>query len=70
MATVAGLALINPLIGALSGAFGAPHDRFAAATTLIVAASGITAFGIGGAFWGLIAGLSVHIVERLVGRRT
>ena len=70
MATVAGLALINPLIGALASAFGPANDRFAAATTLVVAASGITAFGIGGAFWGLVAGLVVHIAELALRGRT
>jgi benzoate membrane transport protein len=31
--------------------------------TLVVTASGVTAFGIGAAFWGLLAGLLVHAIE-------
>ncbi len=65
IATIAGLALINPTIGALSAAFSEPRHRFAAATTLITAASGVAAFGIGAAFWGLLAGLAVHLMESL-----
>ena len=34
-------------------------DRFAAGATFAVTASGITAFGIGAAFWGLVAGLAL-----------
>lgn len=68
IAAVAGLALIAPLMAALGGAFADLQGRFPAAVTLIVAASGVSAFGIGGAFWGLAAGLAVHLSERL--RRT
>ena len=65
IATVAGLALIAPLMGALGSAFAVPQTRFPAAVTLIVAASGVSAFGIGGAFWGLVAGLAAYILDRL-----
>jgi benzoate membrane transport protein len=65
IATVAGLALITPLIGAAASAFEQPATRFAAAATFIVTASGIAAFGIGAAFWGLMAGLLVHGLDRL-----
>ena len=58
------LALLGPLTGALTGAFAAPETRFAATVTATVTASGIAAFGIGAAFWGLIAGLAIHILER------
>jgi hypothetical protein len=50
--------------GSLSGAFAAPDTRFAATVTLVVTASGVAAFGIGAAFWGLIAGLGVHALEK------
>ena len=59
------LALLGPLMGALTGAFTPPHTRFAATVTLAVTASGVAVFGIGGAFWGLLAGLAVHALERL-----
>lgn len=67
IATIAGLALIAPLMGALGGAFEAAPTRFPAAATLIVAASGVSAYGIGGAFWGLLAGLGAHLLGRLRG---
>lgn len=68
IATVAGLALISPLMGALGAAFSDPEARFPSAVTMMIAASGASAFGIGGAFWGLLAGLAVSLLERL--RRT
>ena len=37
--------------------------------TLAVTASGVAAFGIGAAFWGLLAGLAVHALERLKQKR-
>lgn len=65
IATIAGLALLGPLIGAATGAFTREDTRFAATVTLVTTASGVGAFGIGGAFWGLIAGLGVHGLQRL-----
>ena len=58
--TVAGVALTGPLVGALSSAMDASDDRFVAVITFVVTASGLTAFGIGAAFWGLVVGLIVH----------
>jgi benzoate membrane transport protein len=58
------LALLSPLMGALAGAFAVPEQRFAATLTLAVTASGIAAFGIGAAFWGLLAGIGVQLLER------
>jgi len=63
IAAIVGLALLSPLTGALTTAFGTPAQRFAAAVTLIVSASGVSAFGIGAAFWGLVAGLAVFGME-------
>jgi benzoate membrane transport protein len=65
VATVAGLALVGPLVNALGAALARPEARFAATLTLAVAASGMTLFGIGSAFWGLLAGLGVLGLERL-----
>ena len=53
---VAGLALLGPLGAALLGAVSSPTGREAAVVTFLVAASGLTVLGIGGAFWGLVAG--------------
>ena len=62
------LALLGPLTGALSGAFAAAPQRFAAAVTLTVTASGVAFFGIGAAFWGLAAGLAVFGLEKAAKR--
>ena len=60
---IVALALIGPLTGALGGAFAHPPQRFAAAVTLTVTASGAAFLGIGAAFWGLVAGLVVFALE-------
>jgi benzoate membrane transport protein len=65
MVALVGLALLSPLMGALTGAFAAPDQRFAATVTLAVTASGVAAFGIGAAFWGLLAGIAVQGLEKL-----
>ncbi|MGI9407584.1 MAG: benzoate/H(+) symporter BenE family transporter [Hyphomicrobiaceae bacterium] len=70
VATVAGIALAGPLLGALSAALEAKTDRFAAVATFCVTAAGLTAFGIGSAFWGLLAGLFVYGVDRLFAGHT
>jgi benzoate membrane transport protein len=61
---VAGLALIGAFGAALMAALQDPHEREAAVVTFLVAASGLTLFGIGGAFWGLIAGGLLRILRR------
>ncbi|MEU0541011.1 benzoate/H(+) symporter BenE family transporter [Nocardia sp. NPDC005978] len=58
--TVAGLALIATLAGALTAALAPPEHRLAAAFTFMTAASGIGLLGIGAAFWALAAGLLVR----------
>jgi benzoate membrane transport protein len=69
MTALVALALLGPLMGALTGAFNNPHQRFAATITLAVTGSGVAVFGIGAAFWGLLAGLIFHGAERLKIRR-
>jgi len=66
--TIAGVALTSPLVGALSSALAEADDRFAAVMTFVVTASGLTAFGIGSAFWGLTVGLIVYGLQRSLGR--
>ena len=68
VAAVVGLALLGPLMGALTQGFGSPDTRFAATMTLVVTGSGLLAYGIGAAFWGLLAGLAVHVMGK-AGRR-
>lgn len=59
------LALLGPFMGAATGAFGPAETRFPAAITLAVTASGTPALGVGAAFWGLVAGLVFHALDRL-----
>ena len=56
LAVLTGLALIGPLTGALQGAMAEPDHREAAVIAFAATASGIALFGIGSAFWGLLAG--------------
>ncbi|MCZ4151822.1 benzoate transporter, partial [Escherichia coli] len=61
----AGLALLATLANALLGAMADSAWRLSALATVLVAAGNLTLFGIGGAFWALVAGLLTHfIVER------
>ena len=57
VATVAGAALLGPLMGALASAMAHEGQRFAAVMAFGVTASGMTLLGVGAAFWGLVAGL-------------
>lgn len=63
--TVAGLALLQPLAGALGTALASERERLPAVLTLVVTASGFTLGGIGAAFWGLAAGLAALGLETL-----
>lgn len=60
--SVAGVALLGTLGSALQGAVADPGHREAAVVTFAVTASGISPLGIGGAFWGLLAGLAFRTV--------
>ncbi|BCH29186.1 benzoate transporter [Mesorhizobium sp. L-8-10] len=60
---VAGLALMAPLANALSIALGDERQRMAATTAFAVTASGLALFGVGAAFWGLVAGLAVLALD-------
>lgn len=67
VAAVAGVALFGALAGGLTGAVKEEMDREAALITFLATASGVTLFGIGSAFWGLVFGVAAHLV--LSGRR-
>ena len=60
--TLAGLALVGTFSGSVAGAWKNPaeHSRMPAAVTFIIAASGLTIFGIGAAIWSIAGGLSVR----------
>jgi benzoate membrane transport protein len=60
---VAGLALIPALVGSLSAAFSMPGQLEGPALTFLIAASGMTLWGISGAFWGVLAGTVVWVVK-------
>src|SRR5690606_27572982 len=62
---VAGLALINTIGGGLAGAMREESDREPALATFLVTASGTTLWGIGSAFWGLVAGGLTMLALRL-----
>lgn len=61
---VAGLALMGALGAAFTGAMADSNNKEAAVVTFIVTASGLTFFGIGGAFWGLVAGGAMCALSR------
>jgi benzoate membrane transport protein len=62
---VAGLALIGAFGSAAAGFLAASEERDAALVTFVATASGFSAFGIGAAFWGLVAGGAVLALNRL-----
>ncbi|MEZ5825809.1 MAG: benzoate/H(+) symporter BenE family transporter [Geminicoccaceae bacterium] len=62
---VAGLALIPAFAASLAGTVGeAGQIGISAALTFIVTASGMSLFGLSGAFWGVVAGLLLWFVTR------
>ncbi|WP_114189251.1 benzoate/H(+) symporter BenE family transporter [Microvirga aerophila] len=63
--TVAGLALMGAFAGALGSALSDEAKRFPAVLAFAVTASGLTLFGIGSAFWGLVAGLAALGLDAL-----
>ena len=61
---LAGLALLSTIANSLHGAVAEESSREAAVITFLVTASGVTLFGIGAAFWGLVAGSLALIILR------
>ncbi|MEO8528280.1 MAG: benzoate/H(+) symporter BenE family transporter, partial [Pseudolysinimonas sp.] len=53
---IAGLALLNALISAVTGALEEPAYRVVAIVTFLVAVSGLSIVGIGSALWALVVG--------------
>ncbi len=68
IATVAGLALIGPLTGALSTGLSTEETRFPAVLTLTATASGLSLFGVGSAFWGLALGMLALFLDQIAKR--
>jgi benzoate membrane transport protein len=67
--TVAGLALLGAFGAALTEALTSVEDRLAAIVTFLGTASGLSFFGIGSAFWGLVAGIGILLLTRWRPRR-
>ncbi len=61
---VAGLALLGAFGAAMLAAVSDPASREAAMITFLVAGSGLSFLGIGGAFWGLLAGGAMLALSR------
>ncbi|MCE4537143.1 benzoate/H(+) symporter BenE family transporter [Pelomonas sp. P7] len=62
VAAIAGLALLGTIAGALATALKDEHYRDAAILTFLVCLSGVQAFGLGAAFWGVLAGGAAALV--------
>lgn len=65
---VVGLALVPAFVGAISAAFSEPAQLEAPALTFLIAASGMTLFGVSGAFGGVVAGVLVLVSKRSANR--
>jgi len=57
---LAGLALLGTLGNSLAQALDKPSEREAALITFLITSSGMIFFGVGSAFWGLVAGILVQ----------
>lgn len=62
--SIAGLALLGTIGNGLAGALHDEREREAALITFLVTASGLTMFGIGSGFWGLMFGLACAWLNR------
>jgi len=62
---VAGLALLGTVGNGLATALRDEQDREPALITFLVTASGMSLFGVGSAFWGLVAGVLALLVAQL-----
>ena len=67
---IAGLALLGAFTGAAVAAFADPAERESAAVAFLFACSGLAFAGVGGAFWGLLAGGAMLALTRLGRRRS
>lgn len=60
--TIAGLALLTTLSVSLQRSLEHPGERDTAIVTFLITASGLTLFGIGSAFWGMVGGIFCHLL--------
>ncbi len=61
---VAGLALLGTIGSGLAAAMKDEREREAALITFVVTASGLTLWGVGSAFWGVVAGALALLIAR------
>jgi benzoate membrane transport protein len=61
---IAGMALLGTIGASLVAALREESEREPALVTFLVTASGLSMFGIGSAFWGLVAGVVTLLVSR------
>nr|WP_281169102.1 benzoate/H(+) symporter BenE family transporter [Hahella ganghwensis] len=59
---IAGLALLATIANSLHTALADPGDREASLITFLIAASGVTLFGVGSAFWAIVIGIAAKWV--------
>jgi benzoate membrane transport protein len=57
---LAGIALLPIIINSLTDSLADSDFRDAAAVTFLVTISGISGWGVGAPFWGILAGLLIH----------
>lgn len=62
IAAIAGVALLTALGGGIAGAVHSENHRDAGLFAFLVTASGVSFGGVGSAFWGLLAGVAVHLL--------
>lgn len=62
--SIAALALFGSIINGLTQAMAVPAEREAALVTFMVTASGMALFGVGSAFWGIVAGVVTLLLAR------
>lgn len=62
--TIASLALLGSIANGLAGSMHNAQEREPALFTFMITASGLTLFGIGSAFWGIVGGLLALLLLR------
>lgn len=66
IAALTGIALVPALIAAMAAMLATPEDRDAAIVTFLATGSGVALFGLGSAFWGLLAGFAAIAAKHLL----
>jgi len=69
IAIIAGLALLGAISNSLSSALEDKEHLDASLITFMATASGVSLFGIGSAFWGVVLGSLVYAINHLLRNR-